>query len=110
MKTQQKIKTSSLDTITDKYIGKRGTPAREKFEFELKVDILGEVIKQTRLEKQLTQEQLGELIGVQKSQISKIENNIKDVRFSTILKVFEALKATVNFTVEFDKKHKYNLA
>jgi DNA-binding XRE family transcriptional regulator len=111
MKTKQKtLKTTSLDTLTDKYIGKQGTSKREKFEFELKVDVLGEIIKQSRLEKHMTQEQLGDLIGVQKAQISKIENNTKDVRFSTILRVFEALKATVNLTVEFDSTHKFKIA
>ena len=61
------------------------------------------MIKKARKEKHLTQEQLGKLVGVQKSQISKIENNAKDVRFSTVMKVFEALKAKVRMTIEFDK-------
>jgi len=43
------------------------------------------------------------LIGVKKAQISKIENSTKDVRFSTIMKVFNALKAKVKFSIEFDK-------
>jgi len=97
------MKTKTLDEITDKYIGKAGTPKREKFEFELRIDVIGELIKHTRLEQNMTQEQLGLLIGVQKSQISKIENNTKDVRFSTILRVFEALKAQVNISVEIPK-------
>jgi transcriptional regulator with XRE-family HTH domain len=48
----------------------------------------------------LTQEQLGELVGVKKAQISKIENHLTDARFETILKVFKALNAKVNFKVE----------
>ncbi len=48
----------------------------------------------------MTQEQLGELVGVQKAQISKIENSVKNARFETILKVFDALEAKVNFNVE----------
>jgi transcriptional regulator with XRE-family HTH domain len=51
----------------------------------------------------LTQEQLGELVGVQKAQISKIENSAKSARLETILRVFEAMGATVNFTVEINK-------
>lgn len=97
------LKKYTLDEITDEFIGKRGTPERKKFEFDLKLDLLGEMIRKTRKEKNLTQEQLGELIGVKKSQISKIENSTKDVRFSTIMKVFEALKAKVTFSIEFDK-------
>ena len=98
-----KLKTYSLDEITDEFIGKKGTPEREKFEFDLKLDILGQMIKKTRKEQNLTQEQLGEIIGVKKAQISKIENSTKDVRFSTIMKVFDALKAKVKLSIEFDK-------
>lgn len=105
-----KIKTYSLDEITDEFIGKKRTPERDKFEFELKMDLIGEMIRETRKEMNLTQEQLGKLVGVQKAQISKIENNTKDVRFSTIMKVFEALKAKVKFTIEFDKNHDLSIA
>jgi DNA-binding XRE family transcriptional regulator len=99
-----KLKTHSLESLTDKYIGKQGTPVRDRFDFELKADCIGEIIKQARMEQNLTQEQLGKLIGVQKAQISKIENNAKDVRFSTILRVFEALKAKVSLTILLDSK------
>ena len=98
-----KIKTYSIEDLTDQYIGRKGSPKREQFEFDLKLDILGDMIKKARKEQHLTQEQLGKLVGVQKAQISKIENNAKDVRFSTVMKVFEALKAKVRMTIEFDK-------
>ena len=96
------MKTYTLEELTDKYIGKVGTKEREQFEFELKLDILGAMIKKARKEQHLTQEQLGELVGVQKAQISKIETNAKDVRFSTIMRVFEALKAKVKMSIEFN--------
>lgn len=97
---EDKFKTVSIDTMIDKHIGKRGTKKREAFENELRIDLLGQAIKQARQERNLTQEQLGELVGVQKAQISKIENSVKNARFDTILKVFEALGAKVNFSVE----------
>jgi predicted transcriptional regulator len=96
------MKKYTLEELTDNYIGKKGTTKREQFDFELKLDILGDMIKKARKEQHLTQEQLGELVGVQKAQISKIENNTKDVRLSTIMKVFEALKAKVKMTIDFD--------
>jgi DNA-binding XRE family transcriptional regulator len=96
------MKTYSLEEVTDQYIGKRGTPKRELFEQELRLELLGDAIKKARKAKHLTQEQLGELVGVQKSQIAKIENSTTDARFSTVLRVFEALKAKVNFTVELE--------
>ena len=95
-----KFKTVSLDTMIDKHIGKPGTERREAFENELRIDLLGQAIKQARQERNLTQEQLGNLVGVQKAQISKIENSVKNARFETILKVFDALGAKVNFNVE----------
>jgi HTH-type transcriptional regulator / antitoxin HipB len=104
------MKTKTLEELTDKYIGEKGTPDREQFEFELQLDILGDMIKKARKEKQLTQEELGKLIGVQKSHISKIENNTKDVRLSTIMKVFNALKATVKLTVNFDPNTQLEIA
>jgi HTH-type transcriptional regulator / antitoxin HipB len=92
--------TASLEDLTDKYIGKRGTKKRDEFEYELRLDLLGEAIRQARKERNLTQEQLGRLIGVQKAQISKIENSLTDARFETIMKVFKALNAKIKFHVE----------
>lgn len=94
------LKIYSFDEIKDKHIGKRGTVNREAFETELRIDLLGEAIKQARKERNLTQEQLGELVGVKKAQISKIENSLTDARFETIMKVFKALNAKINFNVE----------
>lgn len=94
------IKIHTLDEITDKYIGKKGTSNREEFEYELRMDLIGEAIKQARKERKLTQEELGQLVGVQKAQISKLENSLTDARFETIIKVFRALKAKINFNVE----------
>jgi len=99
-----KFKTVSLDTMIDKHIGKRGTEKREIFENELRIDLLGQAIKLARQERNMTQEELGELVGLQKPQISKIENSVKNARFETIMKVFEALGAKVNFNVELNKR------
>lgn len=94
------FKTVSLEALTDKHIGKKGTPEREAFDYELRLDLLGEAIKAARKERNLTQEQLGKLVGVKKAQISKIENSLTDARFETIIKVFKALNARINFKVE----------
>jgi len=90
----------TLEQAKDKHLGKIGTEKRDNFEYELKMEILGEMIKQARKERHLTQSELGKLIGVQKSQISRIERNTKNVTLETILRVFRALKAKVNFNVE----------
>ena len=98
------MKTYSLEELTDKYIGKKGTKKRDEFENELRLDLLGQTIKQVRQERNLTQEELGELVGVKKAQISKIENSTTDARFTTILKVFDALGAKLNFNVELNNR------
>jgi DNA-binding XRE family transcriptional regulator len=94
------MKTIGLNELKDKSLGKIGTPKRDAYEHELRVELLSEQIKQLRKEQNLTQEQLGKLIGVQRAQISKLENNTSNVTIGTILKVFNALRATINFRVE----------
>ncbi|GAA4355833.1 helix-turn-helix transcriptional regulator [Hymenobacter saemangeumensis] len=89
-----------MDEIMDKHIGPIGTPKRDAFEEELRLDLLGKAIKEARLQRNLTQQQLGELVGVQKAQISKLENSLTDARFDTVMKVFKALNAKVSFSVE----------
>ena len=103
MKSKERIKMKTLDQLKDEHIGKTGTPDRDKYEFDLKVEILGQMIKSARKERHLTQEQLGELIGVQKSQISKLERNTKNVTIETILKVFRALKTNIRFSIEMNE-------
>jgi len=98
---ENKLRIYTLDEAKDKHLGKIGTDKRDKYEYELRLDLLGEMIKQARKERHLTQSQLGEMLGVQKSQISRIERNTKNVTIETILRVFRALKAKVNFNVEF---------
>ena len=97
---KQAMKTFTLEEITDKHIGKQGTPKRDDFENELRLDLLGEAIRRARLERNLTQEELGRLVGVQRDPISKLENSLTDARFETIIKVFKALNAKINFNVE----------
>ena len=94
------MKTYTLDEVQDKLIGKIGTPNRDKFEYELQMDLIGKAIKQTRQERQLTQEELGKLIGVQKAQISRLESNASNATIDTLMKVFGALKAKVKLEVE----------
>ncbi|MBK9552927.1 MAG: helix-turn-helix transcriptional regulator [Saprospiraceae bacterium] len=94
------MKSYTLDQVQDKLIGKIGTPDRDIFEYELQMDLIGKAIKQTRLERNLTQEELGKLIGVQKAQISRLENNASNVTMDTLIRVFTALKAKVEFQIE----------
>jgi len=94
------MKTHTLDEVQDKLIGKIGSANRDRFEYELQMDLIGQAIKQTRQERKLTQEELGKLIGVQKAQISRIENNASNVTIETLMRVFNALQAKVMLSVE----------
>src|SRR5690606_27424479 len=96
----KKMEMFTFDQIKDEFIGEVGTEKRTQYEQELQFEVLGEMIRKVRLERNLTQEELGKLIGVQRAQISKLENNTTNVTLDTILKVFGALKAKVNFNVE----------
>lgn len=90
----------TLGEAEDKLIGLKGTQERTQYEFELKLELIGDMIQTARKERNLTQEQLGQLIGVKKAQISRLENNTSNVTIDTILKVFNALEAKVNLNVQ----------
>jgi HTH-type transcriptional regulator / antitoxin HipB len=98
------MKMYSLSEMKDKYIGEKGTENRENYEYELRMDVLGRMIKTARQERNLTQEQLGEVVGGKKAQISKLESSSNSATIDTIMKVFKALKAEVNFNVTIEKQ------
>ncbi|MAC95372.1 MAG: transcriptional regulator [Flavobacteriales bacterium] len=81
---------TSLDEFIDKKIGKLGSEQREVFENEYDSFKLGVLIQQAREERGLTQEQLAKLAGTNKSYISKLERNLKDIRFSTLQRIINA--------------------
>ncbi len=87
MKTKKNLKT--LHQFIDEEYGSRGTAKREKFEKGYENFKLGFLIQQARLEKGMTQQQLADKCGTNKGYISKIENNIKEVRISTLQKIVE---------------------
>ena len=93
-----------FEELEDKYFGKIGTPERDDYEFDLKMELIGEKIKQLRLRNNMTQTQLGELIGVKRAQISKLENGNHSASVSTIMKVFQAMKTRVKLRIETDDK------
>jgi DNA-binding XRE family transcriptional regulator len=99
----KEMKSYSLAEMKDKYIGETGNADRDAYEYELRMDVLGKMIKTARLERHLTQEELGKLVGVQKAQISKLESSANSATIDTILKVFKALKAEINFNVKLEE-------
>lgn len=98
----KELRTHTLADMKDKYIGKVGTKERDDYEYELRMEVLGKMIKAARQERNLTQEELGQLVGVQKAQISKLESSANSATIDTIIKVFKALKAEINFNVKLE--------
>jgi ribosome-binding protein aMBF1 (putative translation factor) len=85
----KKNKIITLAQFKDKHYGKRGTAKRDELEAGYENFKIGALIQEARVEKGLTQEQLAEKVGTTKSYISKIENNVKEVRISTLQKIVE---------------------
>ena len=88
MKKTNKNLTSFADHL-DKQYGKPGTPAREKYEEGFEAFKLGAMLQDLRKEQGLTQGELAEKCGTNKGYISKIENNLKEIRISTLQKIVE---------------------
>jgi len=88
MKTK-KSNIMTLNQFKDKHYGRRGTEKREELETGYENFKIGALLHEARLEKGLTQEELAEKVGTTKSYISKIENNVKEVRISTLQKIVE---------------------
>ncbi|AWK06110.1 transcriptional regulator [Flavobacterium crocinum] len=101
---KKEIKMYSLSEMKDEVIGKIGTPERDQYEYELSMELLGRMIKTARKERNLTQNQLGELVGVKKSQISKLESSANSATIDTVIKVFKALKAEISFNVKIENQ------
>lgn len=89
-KKMSNMKFYTENEALDKVIGGKETSARQEYDAQMQEFLIGEAIRQARQSRNLTQEQLGELVGVKKAQISKIENG-SNVTFSTIARLFNAM-------------------
>ncbi len=87
MKTKKENNITTLDEILDKKYGKRGADKREKWEQEFETFQLGVLLGEARQKLGMTQEELAEKCGTNKSYISRIENNASDIRLSTLMKI-----------------------
>jgi len=92
-------KLTSLEDAKDRVLGKLGSPRREVYEMELKVEMLGAAIRNIRKEQNLSQSELGEKLGISKYQISRIEKDTTTVNVQTLLKVFGALGRDISINI-----------
>jgi DNA-binding XRE family transcriptional regulator len=98
------MKTISHEELLDKYIGEKETNERMEFENELQLDVLSFKLKELRKQKQLSQTELGKLIGKDKSQISKIEKGTQNLTIQTILQIMKALNTKFKFRFEIEEE------
>ncbi len=101
---KKKLKLYSLEDMKNKHIGAHGTEARDMYEYELRMEVISEMIRKARQERHLTQEELGKLVGVKKAQISKLENNANSATIDTIVRVFKAMQAEINFSIKIENQ------
>lgn len=98
----KKINLTSLNDFLDKEVGPMGSKKREKFDSGYEAFKLGVLIQQARQEKGMTQEQVAELSGTHKSYISKLEKDLKDIRFSTLQRIIsEGLGGHLEISIKF---------
>ena len=97
----KKNKPVTLEQFKEKHYGKRGSVKREKLEKGYQEFKLGALIYEARLEQGLTQEELAEKCGTNKAYISRVENDIKDIRISTLQKIIEiGLGGQLNLSIK----------
>lgn len=89
MKKQKNKNITTFDEILDKKYGEPGAEKREKWEQEFESFRLGVLLEEARLKLGMTQEELAEKCGTNKSYISRIENNASDIRLSTLMKIIQ---------------------
>lgn len=104
------IKFYDFEEILEEHYGKIGTPKRDEFEYSVDESVraykLGEAVKKARLAQNLTQEQLGEKVGVKKAQISRVEKG-RCMSLTTISRIFRAM--SIPLTIEIGNMDKLAL-
>ena len=94
------MKTISHEEMLEKYVGMQGTSKRNEYEAELQTEVIAYHLKQLRIKQQLTQQQLADLVGIDKTQISKIEKGTRNLTIETITRIANALGAKINFSIQ----------
>lgn len=95
-------KLTRFEDHIDAQYGKRGTPKREAYELGFETFQLGVMLHDMRIQQGLTQEQLAEKCGTNKTYISRIENHAEDIRLSTLLRIVkDGLGGRLMWSVQF---------
>lgn len=93
------MKTITHEEMLNKHLGKKGTEVRDNYEAQLQADILAYQLKELRKKKKLSQQSLADLVGFDKTQISKIEHGKRNLTLETITKIVQAMGARIQFSI-----------
>lgn len=103
----KKSNLKSIDQFVEERYGKKGTPKRDKLDKGYELFKIGVLLQQARLKKGLTQEELADRCGTNKGNISKIENDVREVRISTLQKIVEeGLDGELEFRIKLRQTSK----
>ena len=94
------MKTTSINELLDRDIGIKGSPEREKFDAKVQSGVIAAQLKELRKQKNLTQQQLADLVGMDKGRISKIEKGTRNLTIETINRIAHAMGAKVNLSLQ----------
>lgn len=97
---EDQFKTVSVDEMISRDLGEPGTPARDQFDAKVQTAVIAYQLKEMRQQKNLTQQQLAELVGIDKTQISKIEKGGRNLTIETIARIVHALGGTFDLNIQ----------
>jgi DNA-binding XRE family transcriptional regulator len=95
------METKSWKDIKDTVYGKKGTERRDELERDFESLKIGLLLRKAREEKNLTQEQLGDLVNKKRTYISRVENNGSNLTLKTLFDIVEkGLGGKVKISIE----------
>jgi DNA-binding XRE family transcriptional regulator len=97
---ENNFKTISIDELINRDLGQPGTPERDKFDAKIHTAAIAYQLKELRLQKNITQQQLAEMVGIDKTQISKIEKGSRNLTIETIARIVHALGGTFDLNIK----------
>ncbi len=97
---KDQFKTASIDELINRDLGQPGTPERDKFDAKIQAAAIAYQLKEMRKQKNITQQQLAEMVGIDKTQISKIEKGSRNLTIETIARIVHALGGTFDLNIK----------
>lgn len=101
MKEKNEMELFDVDAQLDAVFGKEGTPQRKAAEQRANAFFTGQIIEDARKSAKMTQQELANKIGTNKSYISRVETGRTEPKVSTFYRIMQALGLNVELTPSF---------